>query len=107
MWITCSGSSPSTGTPFTSTNLSPAYSNPKIKKQKTKKKPSAIHSNCVSFSLFVVRAEIHLLPLPFFDKLSPMKHYASLNELVSKVTPCPAFALVQLTTFFPTFLKVI
>jgi hypothetical protein len=29
IWITCSGSSPSTETPFTSTSLSPAYSNPK------------------------------------------------------------------------------
>lgn len=30
--ITCSGSSPSTGTPFTSTSLSPAYNNPIGKK---------------------------------------------------------------------------
>lgn len=29
--MTCSGSSPSTGTPFTSTSLSPAYSNPTMK----------------------------------------------------------------------------
>lgn len=29
--MTCSGSSPSTGTPFTSTSLSPAYSNPTVK----------------------------------------------------------------------------
>lgn len=28
IWITCSGSNPSTETPFTSTNLSPAYNNP-------------------------------------------------------------------------------
>lgn len=29
MWITCSGSSPSTATPFTSTSLSPAYNKPR------------------------------------------------------------------------------
>ena len=29
MWITCSGSSPSTETPFTSTSLSPAYNSPR------------------------------------------------------------------------------
>lgn len=29
IWITCSGSNPSTETPFTSTNLSPAYNNPR------------------------------------------------------------------------------